>query len=694
MKNFTLLSFLLFIAFSGFSIDIPPGGTNMIADAISNYTKVGSQGTVTVINADHPEFDKALKVDVTSLPENYWNFQVAFKTTMALEKGDICLVSFWARCTKSNSEAGDGLITPIIEHNETYEKPLSHSFAVGGEWTHFVYGFESNMSLPLANHRAAIFFGHAVQTIEIANIQYLNYKNSISLDELPEMEIMWAGMEPDAPWRTEAAARIEKFRKGNVTVKLVDADNHAVSDAAVSFEMKNHKFGFGSAIDGKTYLSNPTYRNHIHELFSEVVFENDLKWKPWVTRSNNTYILTAIDSLHHQGINVRGHNLIWPGWQYLPSFMELYKTNPPRLEQECIDHIEEVAGYTKGKLIDWDVINEPYTNHDIQDITGDEVMADWFKKTKEVDTDVKRYINDYSILGNGGVDVNHQNGYFNIIQYIDENGGEIQGIGLQGHFAELVTGIPKVFEILDRFASLNKELKVTEFDINSTKEEFKANYTRDFMTALFSHPYVKGFLAWGFWAGRHWRPEAAYYDLNWDIRPQGEMYKKLVLDEWWTKKQTITSDMSGMSGFGSCFLGTYELEVEYNGKTIVKTVPVDFNSENMITLNVADETVILEGENHAETPVFTSSKRISAIKKGELKIYPNPASTKLHIELSGSGDETYSVQVINIAGSCVLNQKMNFLSDNVLQLPQLEPGIYFLSVLGKKQRITERFVVQ
>ncbi len=676
------------------AIDIPPGGTNMINDAITNFTKIGSSAKVTVVDVEHELFSQALEVDVTANTANYWDVQLVFETNTALEEDDICLVSFWARTTMSGSEAGEGLLTAIIEHNETYAKPLSKTFAPGGEWTHFVYGFKSDMSLTADKHKAAFFVGYGVQTIQVADVQFLNYKKTLTLGDLPVMEVRYAGMEPDAAWRTEAAERIIKFRKGNVAVNLVDAQNNPVAGAQVSLKMKQHLFGFGSAIDGNHYLSNATYRNHIHELFNEVVFENDLKWRPWVTRSNHNYILRAIDSLDTRNFRVRGHTLIWPGWQYLPDYLQLYQDNAARLRLETMERIEEAAGFTKGRLVDWDVLNEPFTNHALQDVTGDEIMADWFKKTREVDPDVKLYINDYSILGNGGVNTNHQDGYFDIIQYIDEQGGEIDGIGMQGHFAELVTGIPKVFEILDRFSTFNKEIKITEFDINSLNDELKVNYTRDFMTALFSYPHVKSILSWGFWEGRHWKPEAAWYNLDWTIRPQGEIYKQLVFDVWWTPEQSKNSDASGSSDFGSCFLGNYDVEVNYNGTTFIKSVPVHFNMENEITINVDDLSVTAEGTQHSDTPVFTAAETYMELNGGKIRIYPNPAVTRLNIELTSQLQGNSRVTVTDVTGSRKLTRKMNLSYENVLELPQLKPGLYFLSVESGNRRFREKFTIK
>ena len=685
------LSFMQFISL--LAEEIPAGGENMIEDAITNHNLIGNNGTVSVVSADHPEFSQALEVDVTNLPQNPWNFQLGFETNRALAAGDVCLVSFWARATRSSSESGEGILTAIIEHNETYEKPLSKIFSPGGEWKHFYYAFQSDMSLSTENHKASFFLGHAVQTIEIANIQFLNYQNSITLAELPVMDITWAGMEPDAPWRAEAAQRIEKFRKGNLQVKLVDGDNQPVNGASVAITMKKHRFGFGSAINGEYYLENATYRNHVHELFGEVVFENDLKWRPWVNRTDHGYILRAIDSLHKNGIKVRGHTLIWPGWRYLPDYLSNYQNNPTQLQNECLDRIEEAATFTKGKLIDWDVLNEPYNNTDIMDITGDQVMVEWYEKAKAVDPDVRLYINDFSIINNNGSDVSHQDGYYDIIEYIEANGGSIHGIGMQGHFSEFVTGIPKVLSIIDRFASFEKEIKITEFDINSTNDDLKVNYTRDLMTATFSHPYVKGFLSWGFWAGRHWRPEAAYYDLDWTIRPQGSLYKELVLNEWWTQPQSLTTDATGQAGFGSCFLGTYTIEVNVDGKTIRKNIMLPYNLENELVVNVATETFEVEGENHEDTPLITSSNELLPEPGQSFRIYPNPTGGQLHLALEGAFGDAL-VTIVSTTGAQVMQKEISADGEVMVSLAGLRAGTYIVKIVSGQKHYCDRLVIR
>ena len=48
------------------------------------------------------------------------------------------------------------------------------------------------------------------------------------------------------------------------------------------------------------------------------------------------------------------------------------------------------------------MINEPYSNHDIMDLSGERVMVDWFLAARRNLPQAPLYLNDYSILSNGG----------------------------------------------------------------------------------------------------------------------------------------------------------------------------------------------------------------------------------------------------------------------------------------------------
>jgi len=242
------------------------------------------------------------------------------------------------------------------------------------------------------------------------------------------------------------------------------------------------------------------------------------------------------------------------------------KNDPQALAKVIIDHIIETTTTFRGRLVDWDVLNEPYTNHDFMDILGRQAMVDWFKAARSGDPKVKLYINDFSILA--GDDKAHQDHYAETIQYLIDQGAPLDGIGLQSHFPARVTPMDELLRRPDRFAAFGKELEVTEFDINTPDEGTQADYTRDFMTAVFSHPQVKAFLMWGFWEGAHWRPAGAMLRRDWSPKPNAQVYEDLVFKKWWTNTAGKTDGQGAYTTRG--FLGDYDIEVQAGGKT--KTV--------------------------------------------------------------------------------------------------------------------------
>ena len=39
-------------------------------------------------------------------------------------------------------------------------------------------------------------------------------------------------------------------------------------------------------------------------------------------------------------------------------------------------------------------------------------------------------------------------------------------------------------------------------------------------------------LLWGFWQGAHWRPKAALWRKDWSMKPAGEIFTRLLTEEW------------------------------------------------------------------------------------------------------------------------------------------------------------------
>ena len=424
----------------------------------------------------------------------------------------------------------------------------------------------------------------------------------------------YPGRSLDASWRTQAATNIDQYRKADLQVQVRDVNGRAIPGANVAIDMQQHEFGFGSAVVASRLRDDnavhATYKEKVAENFNKATLENNLKWPAWEGEYGQNFTqwgaVAALDWLADQGIEARGHAAVWPGYDNLPQPVQslldqapLNTTQQQQLRNLVNSHIDEIASAVAGKVVEWDVINEPRTNHDIMDALpeGDQIMATWFQRLAANDSEATRYINEYDILASGGgVDTSKQNTYLNHIQGLIDDGAGVEGIGFQSHFTEgTLTGPEQVWAILDQYADLGLKMQVTEFDFATTDAQLQADFTRDFMTAIFAHEDMEDFIQWGFWEGAHWRPDAAMYDQDWNLKQNGQQYKDLVFDEWWTDVDKVTDLLGEATERG--FKGDYQITVEYNGQTYIQTITLgDGGAITSVTLDLALGDFTGEGE--------------------------------------------------------------------------------------------------
>ena len=219
--------------------------------------------------------------------------------------------------------------------------------------------------------------------------------------------------------------------------------------------------------------------------------------------------------------------------------------------------------------MEWDVINEPWDNHDFMDTLGKDAMVHWFKLAKSLDPKPRLTLNDYPKPGDSG-DTAHLDHFYDTIAYMQKQKAPVEAIGFQGHFGGAMTAPEDLLKGFARIDAFGLPITVTEFDINTTDTALQAAYMRDFMTAAFSHPSIDTILMWGFWEKAHWLPDAALYNADWTIRPHGTVFQDLVRKTWWTNTGGITGDQGTWKSRG--FYGTYDVSVTLPGGK-KKTVP-------------------------------------------------------------------------------------------------------------------------
>jgi endo-1,4-beta-xylanase len=545
-------------------IALPQGGQPLLPEDSSGSLRFSGSafGRGQLVDVEGAPFSRAMRVEITRQTQQAWDVQVLATTDGDIEAGDTLLMNLWVRGS-GNSETGEATGTAYLQRRGgDFAKFISLSLSAGGEWKQYVVPVQVNATLPSGQHEFAFHLGSSPQIIEVGGLQILNYKRTRTIADLPRSRVTWPGMEADAPWRAEAAERIDAIRKAPLRIVVVDGEGSSVAGAKVRVRQKRHEFGFGIAVAADQLAASTQdgerYREIVKTWFNKTVLENDLKWPNW--DANRGRALRALSWLRENDIPVRGHTLVWPGWRYMPADVQQISGNADALRARVHNHIVDEVSATSGQIVEWDVLNEPYSNTELQKILGDEEMVEWFRLTREHDPNALLYINDYGVLTNGGNDKAHEDHYFTTIGKLIEWGAPLDGIGIQGHFGALLTSTPKIWQILDRFAVYGKRIQITEFDINMDDEEAQAAYTRDFLRAIFAHPSIDGFLMWGFWEGRHWLPKAAMFRRDWSMKPMAVAFYDTVYREFWTDVEGETNADGVLQVRG--FKGDYNLEAE------------------------------------------------------------------------------------------------------------------------------------
>lgn len=304
--------------------------------------------------------------------------------------------------------------------------------------------------------------------------------------------------------------------------------------------LKRPGFYIGSAVDYQALVSNPSYKAILQQQFNQLTPENAMKWGA-IHQSPDTYNFTQADNLVEFAIQnkmrVRGHTLVW--YKNIPDWVVKGNYNRDQLMAILKNHIQTVVSHFKGKVAEWDVVNEAIepNGNGLRDclwtqVIGPEYIALAFQWAHEADPDALLFYNDYNTEDLGPKSVTQYNLLKNLLlAHIPVN-----GVGLQMHQK---TKIPYSISIMSgnmrRLSDLNLRIAVTEMDVSitepvgedySTKLQKQASNYGNALSACLGNKACTSFTVWGFSDAYTWQPEnqPAIYSASMQPKPA---YQKL-----------------------------------------------------------------------------------------------------------------------------------------------------------------------
>lgn len=588
------LAFLAGLVIGSLSAEVivPPEGGTKVATLVEKgkirlNQKAGEAKGKWVGIAEKP-FQKAYQVELVKSPKSAKDLQLLLPLETSIAKGDSVLLSFWVRRPKSAGEPGPA---SLYVQAGAGKKRYEFKFSPFRHWEQHVRAFKAPSDFEIKNGNVSLHLGAAGPVIEIADLQIINYGRDVALSDLPKSRVTYPGREKNAPWRKEALARIEKIRKADLEIEVVDAEGKPVPNAQVRVEMLKHSFRFGNTVNAHllaaeekefpytktrngeefvtTWEEAQKYREVVRKYFNVVTFESEFRPHVWKlmkgdnARAKRNYRLlmdSALPWLQKHGIGVRGHYLSWGAMDFNAMEKE-YVGNPEGHRKWLWEHMADVLSKTEGVVTEWDTINHivAWGKHTYEKEYGSmDILAEIMAEARRLSPETTHAINEGKILPEGY----KREPYKRVIRFLNEKGQAPDTVGFMAHFGlTSLTPPEELLKVYDDFAEIAPRLQLSEFDVEAgDDEELQADYYRDVMLASFSHPNFNAIVQWGFWENAHWKPHAALWRKDWSLKPAGKVFVDLVSKEWWTNGSGKT-DANGVCRVRG-FLGDYKVVIQ------------------------------------------------------------------------------------------------------------------------------------
>lgn len=514
-----------------------------------------------------------LRVENFARPKYADHVNTAWKSGSATKRGDVMLARFFARAEYARQESGEAAFEFVVKQDKPeWTAHVKLPLTAGPEWALLEIPFVMARDAEAGAVTINLGFGTIPQAVEIAGLEILNFGKAATVAELPQTRFTYRGREAGAAWREAALARIEKHRTAAIAVRVIDAGGKPVPDARVEARLVRPAFLWATAVDDALIVADSPdaerYRQTIIELFDTATIENGFKWPRWSGNPEmRARALRASDWIQAQGLRQRGHTLVWPGDKFSPKRVVAMPAPREGLSSLVQEHIRDLMTATRGRIVGWDVINEMVHERDYFKYMPEAEAAEWFKVARQMDPHAKLFINDYGML-NSRKSPETIATYVGIVKRLLAAGAPIDVMGIQGHVGRQVRNPEDVLADLALLDEPGLELQITEFDINTADEELQADYTRDFLIALYSHPSVTGFTKWGFWQKKHWKPDAAMFRADWSEKPNAKVWRDLVRGAWLTRAELKTDAVGTAVTRGH--LGDYEFTVTTPSGRVLK----------------------------------------------------------------------------------------------------------------------------
>jgi len=302
----------------------------------------------------------------------------------------------------------------------------------------------------------------------------------------------------------------------------------------------------GTAVALNPLLSERNYRELALDQFGMWTPENELK-PQFIHPQPSTYSFQEADLLINtalkNNIAIHGHTLVFG--EANPRWMQ--NALPAKRKSIMTSHITNIMLHFKGRVREWDVINEPLSDNDTDYENGADGLRHhiWYqgmgkeyipialRAAHAADPGSKLYINDYGLEADG----ERWYALMRLVTQLRSQGVPLNGIGFEAHVYDSADHIePAVLKRhIEQLAQLGLISRISEIDVHGENPRQQAFEYDGVLRACLEEPTCTAYSTWGITDRYGSTTDTNVYPLNYgddllwdtDFRPK-VAYMKLT----------------------------------------------------------------------------------------------------------------------------------------------------------------------
>lgn len=285
-------------------------------------------------------------------------------------------------------------------------------------------------------------------------------------------------------------------------------------------------FAYGCAVTAKLIAEEPEFAALVAQEAGVLVPEYEAKFaalQPEEGRFDTAPLDALLAWAQHFRKQVRGHALVWH--QDLPDWARAALAEGPRRARGVLEaHADRVLSHTRGRIRDWDVVNEPIANPPGSDVpepagnNGDMRDSPWLRSlgpdypaialriARERDPLLRLTLNDYGVEADTPWAEEKRQRLLRLLRDLRRRNVPLDAVGIQGHLQLREPFRPQQFrDFIRQIRALDLQVLITELDVREIRPPVGDFVARDTAVGLRVHAFAsaafeggaRSLLTWG-----------------------------------------------------------------------------------------------------------------------------------------------------------------------------------------------------